>query len=286
MNDKYQNPKSKINPKSECQISKPIFYHLLFVLCHYFVICALSFGLIMNAYALNLDKLKIHLLNQDYKSAILEGEKILANSSRSSESDELYYYLGLSYLKDDNYLRASDIFEIILNEFKDSKFKQEACLGLGDTYLLRQDFANAKLCYGQIIKDSPNTKLKPEVYNRFIQVGFKSGDTQLAKEYSDKLKQEFPLVQAAMFNKELCSLSTLESGFFYTVQIGAFSNANNARSLVNKLTQKGYPAYIEEVSHDNKISYRVRVGKLRQRIEAVTLERKLSEEGYPTKICP
>jgi len=40
---KIQNPKSKINPKSKCQISKPSFIHLSFVLCHSFVICALLF---------------------------------------------------------------------------------------------------------------------------------------------------------------------------------------------------------------------------------------------------
>jgi len=40
---KIQNPKSKINPKSKCQISKQKFCHLCFVICYYFVICALSF---------------------------------------------------------------------------------------------------------------------------------------------------------------------------------------------------------------------------------------------------
>lgn len=40
---KIQNPKSKINLNSKCQIPKQKFCHLSFVLCHYFVICALSF---------------------------------------------------------------------------------------------------------------------------------------------------------------------------------------------------------------------------------------------------
>jgi len=54
--------------------------------------------------------------------------------------DELYYLLSLSYLKDGNYLRASDIFEIILREFKGSRFKEDALLALGDTYFLRGDY--------------------------------------------------------------------------------------------------------------------------------------------------
>jgi outer membrane protein assembly factor BamD (BamD/ComL family) len=83
-------------------------------------------GFYTYVYALNIDKVKINFLNGDYKAAILEGEKILAHSRQSPDTDELYYFLGLSYLKEGNSLRASDIFEIILSEFKDSRFRQEA----------------------------------------------------------------------------------------------------------------------------------------------------------------
>jgi len=42
-NVKYQNPNVKINPKSQYQIIKHWFCHLRFVICAYFVICALTF---------------------------------------------------------------------------------------------------------------------------------------------------------------------------------------------------------------------------------------------------
>jgi tetratricopeptide (TPR) repeat protein len=246
-----------------------------------FTFCILHFT--FPCYALNLDKLKVYFLSGDYKSSILEGERILASSGSSSVGlDELYYILGLSYLKDGNYLRASDIFEIILKEFKDSAFKDDALLGLGDTYFLRGDYDKAQGQYQELIETNPRTKLRALVYYRLSQIGFKKGETQAAKEYLDKLKDNFPLNLEAKLNQGLYPLSDI----YYTVQVGSFSNRINANSLVQKLIGKGYPAYIEEVVSEGKTIYRLRVGKLRLRQEVLELENKLSQEGYPTKIYP
>jgi len=259
---------------------------LSFGICACFAICALIFGIITKVYSLDLDKVKIYFLNGDYKSTIAECEKILASYGRSSQSDELYYILGLSYSKDGNYLRASDIFEIILKEFKESNFKEEAKLGLGDTYLLRGDFSRAEDYYKDLLNSNPDTKLKAQLYYRLSQVGFKKGDTAGGKEYLDKLKNEFPQNPDLISNKDLCSLANYSSGIYYTVQVGCFSSENNAKNLVQKLIQSGYPAYIEEATLSGQPSYRVRVGKSPLRQEILNLEQKLSGEGYPTKIFP
>lgn len=253
-----------------------------FVLC---VLCVLGVDL---GYCLNLDKVKVYFLSGDYKSAILEGEKIMAVSGPYSAGlDELYYILGLSYLKDANFLRASDIFEIILNEFKDSGFVEEARLGLGDTYFLRGDFIRAESYYQELINSNPRTELKPQVYYRLSQIGFKKGDTGIGREYADKLKDNFPLNPELRLNKNLYILADSTSDVYYTVQVGSFSNSTNARNLTRELTQKGFPAYIEETNFGRGgITYRVRVGKFHSRQEAIELENKLSAGGYPTKIFP
>jgi tetratricopeptide (TPR) repeat protein len=246
------------------------------------LICILSFGIYTHAYALNLDKVKVYFLDGDYKSAILEGEKILADSAYSSDLDGLYYILGLSYLKDGNFLRASDIFEIIESEFKDSPFKEEAKLGLGDVYFLRGDYNQAERYYRELLNNNSRTKLKAMVYYRLSQVGFKKGNTQEAKEYLDKLKEEFPFELETKLNQDYATLSDI----YYTVQVGSFSKPTNAGNLCNRLINKGYDAYVQEIdAHDRKI-YRVRVGRLKLRPDVVRLEEKLSSEGYPTKIVP
>jgi tRNA-2-methylthio-N6-dimethylallyladenosine synthase len=237
--------------------------------------------LVDTGFSLDLDKVKVYYLKGDYKSAILEGEKVLANTGFSAHSDELYYLLGLSYIKDGNYLRASDIFEIIIKEFKDSILKNEAKLGLGDSYFLRGNYKKAKTYYEELLNTNDSVKLKPAVYYRLSQCAFKEGAAQEGKDYADKLRNEFPANLETKFNKELYPVPD-----FYTIQVGSFSNSNNANNLCSKLISKGYDAYIQEADADGKKIYRVKVGRLKSRAETIMLENKLSSEGYPTKIAP
>jgi len=236
-----------------------------------------------NGYCLNLDKVKINFLNGDYKAAALEGERLLA---QEPHSDELYYLLGLIYLKDGNFLRASDIFEIILREFPDTRLKDEATLGLGDSYFLRGELDDAEACYKNLSVKNTKTKLKAQAYQRLSQIAFKKGDTESGKDYLDKLKQEFPLGVELKEDKDLFPVSYSAGDISYTVQVGSFSSKANAENLTQRLTRNGYPAYLEESASAGQAAYRVRVGKFSSRKEAVDSEEKLSREGFPTKIYP
>ncbi|MFH1248419.1 MAG: SPOR domain-containing protein [Candidatus Omnitrophota bacterium] len=240
-------------------------------------------------YCLQIDKVKVYFLNQDFKSAIKEGERLLAvTSHHTSGSDELYYLLGLSYLKDGNYLRASDIFEIILKELPKSNLKDEARLGLGDAYYLKGDYSRAEKEYRALL-DKPGTiRLRPSVLYRLSQINFKNQDIANGKDYLNKLKNSYPSSFESRVNQELCpvAVAAVGGGIYYTVQVGSFSRNTNANNLVNKLIAQGYPAYVEGGVLNNKATYRVRVGRFFDRNEAVALEKRLAKAGYPTKICP
>ncbi|MFA6217382.1 MAG: SPOR domain-containing protein [Candidatus Omnitrophota bacterium] len=238
------------------------------------------------AFALNLEKLKIDLLNGDYKTALKEGEKILAAAGHAPDIDQLYYLLGICYLKDGNYLRSSDIFEIILKEFKKSPMKEEAALGLGDAYFFQNNFQKADACYQEMLSGKPQTKYKAMLYSRLSQTAYKRGDVEKGKLFSDKLKQEFPLNLESSAQSDICALADFSNGSFYTVQVGCFSSLTNANNLRNKLSKSGYDAFSEVSSVKGKQLYRVRVGKFSKRDDAAALENKLSQEGYPTKISP
>lgn len=236
-----------------------------------------------SAYGLDMDRVKASFLSGDYKAAVSEGEKVLAKSAAHSPGlDELYYFLGLSYLKEGNYLRASDIFEIIIREFKDSRYRDEAGLSLGDAYFLKGDYKKAQTYYSTLMSNGPDEKLKAMLYYRLSQAAFKKGETQQAKEYLDKLKKDFPSSPEMNLERELA----VGGDIFYTVQVGAFANFANARNLRDKLINSGYGAYIEEAHTSGKKAYRVRVGRLKTRQEAVGLENNLILQGYPTKIFP
>jgi tetratricopeptide (TPR) repeat protein len=235
-------------------------------------------------YALDLNNLKANLIKGDYKTAISEGEKLMA---REAHSDELYYLLGLCYLKDGNYLRASDIFEVIIKEFKSSRFKEEARLGLGDAYLLRNDLVKAEESYRALLKANPNTKFKAQVFYRLSEIGFKKGDVNQGKDYLAKLKESYPLNPEVKQAQDIWPVEKINSDFYYSVQVGSFSSSINAANLNRKLLSSGYPAYIEEIQGPaGSKNYRVKVGRLNSRQEAEGLDKKLKAQGYPTKICP
>ena len=64
----------------------------------------------------------------------------------------------------------------------------------------------------------------------------------------------------------------------WIVQLGSFTEEDNAQSLNTKLRQAGYPSFVEPVKKDGKISYRVRVGPEIKRSEADSLLKKLKEK--------
>lgn len=238
-------------------------------------ICFFIFFGISRACAINLEKVRASVLNGDYKEAIAEGEKLMANTGRDTKDlDELYYLLGLSYMKDGNVLRASDIFEIILNELKGSRLKEEAELGLADTYLLRENYKEAQARYKKLAADAPKSRLITPIYYRLSICASRLGDISEAKDYALKSGVE--------------AVDTLPDTDFYSVQVGSFAKDTNANSLAEKLSARGYPAFVEEMdlaAQGDKV-YRVKVGKLKSIAEAQELEKKLIQDGYPTKISP
>jgi len=64
----------------------------------------------------------------------------------------------------------------------------------------------------------------------------------------------------------------------WIVQLGSFTEEDNAQSLNTKLRQAGYPSFVEPVKKDGKISYRVRVGPEIKRSEADSLLKKLKDK--------
>ncbi|MFB3101489.1 MAG: SPOR domain-containing protein [Gammaproteobacteria bacterium] len=63
----------------------------------------------------------------------------------------------------------------------------------------------------------------------------------------------------------------------WVVQLGSFSNEENAQSLNKKLRKAGYPAFVEPLNKNGQISYRVRVGPEIKRSEAELLLKKLKD---------
>lgn len=251
------------------------------------VLLSLAFGLLLagTARALDLTSAKSYFLNADYAASIKECEKILAQTNYSPEMDSVYYILGLSYLKEGNYLRAEDIFEIIIEEFPKSSFIPNALLSWGDAAFLRGNYTQARTRYQGLLKEPSYRQMRPQAYFRLSKCATKEGDTQNAQMYLMRLAHDFP--ESASKNLGEDDLFKLDK-LYYSIQVGFFYNKRYAHSLIIRLGRKGYRSYLEETPADtsNAKSYRVKVGKFRQYKEALAVSKKLAEQGYPTKITP
>ncbi len=234
--------------------------------------------------AAEMDNLKVDFLQGNYRRVIFEGQAQV-NSLNSSGSDELNYILGLSYLKEARLEQAANCFKLVVVG-SSSKLKKQAELGLADTYLMGGQFQEAVDSYNKLIAGESNSSYGAAILYRLSQLEFKRGNNQLGNEYLSKLRRDFPLSPELRLSKGLALNDVLtkpqrEVGE-YSVQLGFFTNSNNANNLKNKLLADNYPAYVESVD----AGYRVRVGRLKTLNEAQVLESELSKKGFQTKICP
>lgn len=249
----------------------------------FFIIVFLFFIVPVFSWAADLDSKKVDFLQGNYRRVIFESQSQsgLPNSGRS---DELNYILGLSYLKEAKLEQAQECFKFILAGAS-HKFKEQAELGLADTYLMGGRFQEAENIYNKLAADE-STNMKAAILYRLSQLEFRRGNNQRGNDYLFKLKKDFPLSPElrltrglALINKPV--LTAADTGE-YSVQVGFFTSISNATNLKDKLLAKNYPAYLE----DTGSGYRVKVGRLKTSNEALVLENKLSREGFQTKIRP
>ena len=70
----------------------------------------------------------------------------------------------------------------------------------------------------------------------------------------------------------------------WTVQVGSFSNADNARKLSRELSDRGYEVSVSQVETGGKTMHRVRVGPVPDKDAAEALSARLKASGYAGRL--
>ena len=282
-NDKIVDLKSKVKskkvkPQLKTQNYKQrTFKFSLEVLPFAFLVLSLTC-----AFAQDLDKAQELFLRGDYKASITECENLLSLNPDKEPLPQVYYLLGLNYLKTGNYLRSRDIFQIIIDEIPKSKLRQEAYLGIADSYFLEGNYSRSKAHYENFIRDFPNSQLLSLAYLRLGQIDLKEGRWKEAGDLFLKIKRDYPLSFEADTAQRL---STGDN--FFTVQVASFGDLEKAKALSIKLINKGYPeVFISSLDKEGQTFYRVRMGKFSTQKEALALKDRLTKEGYKPIIYP
>ncbi|MFH1201263.1 MAG: tetratricopeptide repeat protein [Candidatus Omnitrophota bacterium] len=246
-----------------------------------FAICYLLFA-ICPVQAQDLYKAQELFLRGEYQKSVTECERLLSLNPEREPQEEVYYLLGIIYLKEGNFMRCRDIFQIITEEIPKPTFRQEAFQGLADTYFKEGDFKEARGRYEKIIKEFPNCRFQSVVYLRLGEIALKEGRWLDANRIFMKIIKDYRL----SFEAEQSRLF-LASDNFFTLQAGAFLDEAKAKNLSLKLINQGYKdVYISTLEKDGRVFYRVRVGKLNTRKDAQDLKYRLETAGYKAAIYP
>ena len=233
--------------------------------------------LVTDVCADSLNRAEALYLEGSYSESI---DECAMNIARNKAQDKAYYLLGLTYLKINDTAKAREKLKILIDNFRTSPYLESAKLSYADTYFIEQDYPRAQELYEDIVKN--NSRLAGAAYLRLGQCALKSGNWQNAKSYCSILQQKYPLSLEANLARELFE----RQEFYFTVQVGSFTNLQNAQRLVNKLKSNNFDAYIDELNSQKNPMYRVRVGRLSLRQEAEKLKNILEAGGYPTRIFP
>ncbi|MBN2484293.1 MAG: tetratricopeptide repeat protein [Candidatus Omnitrophica bacterium] len=237
----------------------------------------ISVTLTVKSYAKDsLDRAYKSYILGDFNTSLVE----LKEGVHYAGGDEMLYLAGMDYLELGDYEGAREYFRRVINNFKDNLFYQPAQIKYADTYFLETNYTQAQIVYASILEKNSAPDYLPRVYLRLAQVSAKLGQWEEEKKYIKKIRKEFP------GSVEEYYVDILENrGYFFTIQVGAFSEKVNAYELMQKLEDK-YPAYWVEEEGDEVSLYKVRVGKYQDRADAVKVYHALVEDGYPARIFP
>jgi tetratricopeptide (TPR) repeat protein len=229
-----------------------------------------------------LAKAKAFFMQKKYVEAIQECTALIHAYPNDPEVlSEANYFAGASYVNLFDFLTAKKSFSAIIEKYKGTSYYEDAYMGLGDVEFLQENYKEALKVYHDFLTTQPSRKRLATLYFRLSEVNLKLGDKTEYKKYFDRLQHEFPLSFEA---KDAERLTLHEE--FYTVQVGAFTNYDNAERFVKRLKAKGYDVYSVLCMLSGKKLCRIRVGKFKTLEEAQEVKRKLEKDGYFAKIFP
>lgn len=256
---------------------KTIFY-LLFSVFYLLVFSSAVPALAADA----LDKAHLLFLQKQYVQAIDECVRVIReHPDNPAIVSEANYLAGASYANLFDFLTAKKNFRAIVDQYAGSLYYEDAYMGFGDVEFLQENYAEALKVYEQFLRADPSRKRRATLYFRLAEIYLKQGDQGAYKKYYDKLQEEFPLSFEAKDARRL-----REHGSYYTVQVGAFTDFDNAQQFIDQLKAKGYNVYSVLCMLSGRKLCRIRIGRYRTEEEADEARKKLEADGFFAKVFP
>lgn len=236
----------------------------------------------MTVFASTIADVETAVMDKDYAQGRDIASKILKSTADVKARINAEYYLGLCELRLGQFTKARTAFMVVLGAATTQEMYEKAALGLVEGLYMAGYYKDALKEGKKILSKYPNCTSKSLVYLKMARAHLKLMQWDEAKNYLNKLIQEFPQSFEAPIAKGL-----LEEKEFFSLQVGSFLDQDKALHLVDDLKSKNQYAYIvETTSPDGKKFYRVRVGQMASLDQAKSVQTQLSRQGYPSLIYP
>lgn len=235
----------------------------------------------MKAFA-SVSDIEAAIMEKNYEQARSLAEKDLKTTTNSKERAQIQYYLGLSQLRLGQYPQARSVFGIVMSSMESQDLYDRAAIGMVEVLYVSGFYKDALLEGQKLLIKSPHSSFLSIIYLKLARTHLKLTQWKQAKEYFQKIINDFPQSVEASIAKNL-----MEEKEYFAVQVGSFLDQEKAQKLMEQLKAGGQYAYIiETVTNEGKKFFRVRVGQLTSLSDAQSLEAKLAQLGYPTLIYP
>jgi tetratricopeptide (TPR) repeat protein len=169
----------------------------------------------------------------------------------------------------------------VVEKYAGTAVFEDAYLGWGDVEFLQENYVEALKVYEGFLNTKPSKKRLATLYFRLSEAYLKQGNREAYDKYLKKLQNEFPGTFEVRDARRI-----VEKDTFYTVQVGAFTNYENAEKFIAQLRSKGYEVYSVLCMLSGKKLCRIRIGKFRTENEAESLKHKLEQDGFYAKVFP
>jgi tetratricopeptide (TPR) repeat protein len=224
-------------------------------------------------------RLQEQLLVGDYAHALRLADRLIEEASKPDP--ELLYWRGMALLKLVRPGEAAAEFEKALDTGPSRKLRARITLALSDAELAAGRFSEARRAYRRYMDNYPHGEQIAAANLGMGRAHLKEGNWSDAEAALKETGRRFPGTFEAAAADEL-----LKAGLFFTVQVGTFSQKENAEEVIHQLQSSGYAAYLMPHQRSDRVLWRVQVGKVHTRAEVLQVEGKLRAEGLETIVHP
>lgn len=185
--------------------------------------------------------------------------------------------------------KSIEIYKKILTKFPESRYASESAVKIGEYYYSLGLYSQAGKHLSQVPRVYPRYSNIQRIMDLMVSSFLAIGEEDSAKYYSNIYKSMFPTLDVNNFGEGKKNLSKYGNNSqkksinkAYIIQVGAFSNIDNAKRMKLQISQIGYDVEIAKVETKGLKLYAVRVVRYETKFEAEKvgklLKKKLGNE--------